>query len=141
VARAERFDLQSEYIEPDLERRVLAACAAEPEVFQTCADLLPADAFPAEQETWLALAAAAQTGVGAELLPWEPSAEPLEDARRLADLLARRHVAAVLEAGAGALHGEKPGAEVLAELEQLTATARQALEDLERLERAVRNRL
>ncbi len=128
MARAERFDLQSQYIEPDLERRVLAACAAEPEVFQACAELLPADAFPAEQETWLALAAAAQTGVGAELLPWEPSAEPLEDARRLADLLARRHVAALLETGAGALHGEKPGAEVLATIEQLAGQSRLALQ-------------
>ena len=85
MAQATRFDLQSEYIERDLERRVLAACAAEPEVLTACAGILTADAFPAEQETWLALAAAAQTGVGAELLPWEPSAEPLEDAARLAD--------------------------------------------------------
>jgi len=128
VARAERFDLQSEYIEPDLERRVLAACAAEPEVLADCAALLKADAFPAEQEAWLALAAAAQTGTGIEPLPWEPSAEPLEDAARLADLLARRHVAAVLENAAQALHGEQPGTEVLADLERLAGAARLALQ-------------
>ena len=128
MARAERFDLQSEYIEPDLERRVLAACAAEPEVLATCAGTLPADAFPAEREAWLALAAAAQTGISIEALPWEPSAEPLEDAARLADLLARRHVAALLETGAGALHGEKPGAEVLATIEQLAGQSRLALQ-------------
>jgi replicative DNA helicase len=128
VARAERYDLQSQYIEPELERRLLAACAAEPEVLRTCAGRLTPDAFPAEQEAWLALAAAAQTGAGIEPLPWTPSAEPLEDAARLADLLARRHVAALLETGAGALHGEKPGAEVLADLERLAGAARLALQ-------------
>jgi replicative DNA helicase len=128
VARAERFDLQSQYIEPELERRLLAACAAEPEVLRTCAGRLTPDAFPAEQEAWLALAAAAQTGTGIEPLPWTPSAEPLEDAARLADLLARRHVAAVLENAAQALHGERPGAVVLADLERLAGAARQALQ-------------
>ena len=128
MARAERFDLQSQYIEPELERRLLAACAAEPEVLADCAALLKADAFPAEQEAWLALAAAAQTGTGIEPLPWEPSAEPLEDAARLADLLARRHVAAVLENAAQALHGEQPGTEVLADLERLAGAARLALQ-------------
>lgn len=128
MARAERFDLQSQYIEPELERRLLAACAAEPEVLRTCAGRLTPDAFPAEQEAWLALAAAAQTGAGIEPLPWTPSAEPLKDATRLADLLARRHVAAVLENAAQALHGEQPGTEVLADLERLAGAARLALQ-------------
>lgn len=128
LASAERFDLQSQYFRPELERGLLAALAAEPELFWAVAERLPADAFPAEREAWLALSAAVQSGLQPERLPWPASAEPQEDAARLADLLARRLGAAVLEEVAAALHGDQPGPEVLALLERQAGAARQALQ-------------
>lgn len=124
------YNLANEHVDLDLERRLLAALAADEELRRTCRSKTLPEAWAVERETWLALAAADAAGIPAELPPWEPSQDPAGDLDRLVDLMHRRLAAGAVERVAVAIADPgRPGQAALDLMEREARLARKALEE------------
>lgn len=131
MARAERFNLTAEFCDPEAERAVIAAVAANPPLYWELLDTLPPGVFATHREAWEEVAAA----VEAEARPsvpgdWVPAADPVSAARRLADLYQRREIARVLERLGRDLYGDAPASNLLAVLEEEAARVQAAVREV-----------
>lgn len=119
------YSLESEFLDPLTEQRLLAAIASDLNLYWQLQDLLPEGSFCAEAAAWTQLREAVSAGA----MPAVPKAKPSEDARtdalRLADLYQRRLLAGLQERLAEALFDEsRPAAAVAALLEEEAAVVR-----------------
>jgi replicative DNA helicase len=111
------FSLQDEFIDPTAERSLIAAMVRNRSLYWELLDLLPADVFITEVDTWQQVT----RSIDAEQHPaipaaWQPATNPQATARRLADLYQRRLLAAAQERLAQALFDDTTPATAIATL-------------------------
>ena len=119
------YSLESEFLAPETEQRLLAAIASDVSLFWQLQDLLPEGSFCTESAAWQELSEAVGAGQAPILPRREASKNPQADALRLADLHQRRLLAGLQERLAEALFDEtRPAAAVAALLEEEAAVVR-----------------
>lgn len=119
------YSLESEFLDPRTEQRLLAAIAGDLNLYWQLQDLLPEGSFQSESAAWNALRESVSAGTVPAVLPVEPSVDARGDALRLADLYQRRLLAGLQERLAEALFDEsRPAAAVAALLEVEAAAVR-----------------
>src|ERR1700687_6349356 len=117
----QNFIPHSEFTDVTAEREVIAAIAANPELYPEVHSLLLADAIYVEAEAWHNVT----TAITLKKPPlkfdgWPTTTDLRSSAQRLNELLQRRVVASALEAIAQKLYTpEKPARTLLTELRQL----------------------
>lgn len=129
------YNLADRFLQPELERSVLAALRDDPQLYWQLIDTLPPGTFAAEPAAWEALS----TRVEKDEAPddevpgeWGPSADPARDAAKLADLHQRRLLAGAQERLAAALTDDSvSGAELARRLEEEGARVQAAIRELE----------
>ena len=110
--------LAAEHTAADVELALIAAVAADRELYQKLRDRLLDGTFFHEGERWQALGEAIATG-GPFSMPSAPAPDPQAAAGYLVELLHKRQVAGLIQRTAGELHqGEKPARDLALELEQ-----------------------
>lgn len=134
------YRLGDRFRDHERERALLAALAANPNLYWEYADLLAPDTFAHEHGVWSKLSAAIGQGIAMDgIVPsgdtpgdaWQPSAAPQKDAEKLADLHQRRLLAETQERLADDLHDEKsPAADIAQRLEEQAAKVQQAIRQL-----------
>jgi replicative DNA helicase len=98
------FSLQDEFTDPTAEQALIAAVARNRSLYWELLDLLPADVFTTEADTWQQVARAIDTEQRPAIpADWQPTTDPQATACRLADLYRRRLLAAAQERLAQAL--------------------------------------
>lgn len=124
------FQLTDEWMDIDAERALVAAVAKDAALYWEVFDHLPAGVFIDDEvaEAWQQVAAA----IEADKIPeppaeWTATPEPLETAKRLADLMQRRMIANAMEQLAAGLYSECPATDLLTQLEQEAAQAQAAI--------------
>lgn len=122
--------LRDEFKSPDTERAVLAALSRNPALYWELRDTLTAEAFDAEPEAWAALSADVE-GERRPRIPegWEPSPNPADSARHLADLLRWRQLADLQERISRGLFNREPPQELAARLEESAADVQALFRD------------
>lgn len=133
MATASAYRLIEDFIEPELERAVLAALAQQPELFWRQADSLRPGVFAAEAEAWRQLAADIQAERPAAVPPeWMPTPEPDAAAAELLDLHKRRALAELVEdIGASIRNTDEAAAAIAARIEERAGVIGAALRDVE----------
>jgi replicative DNA helicase len=108
------FDLSDDFILEQLERELLAAVIARPELYWEVEDLLTADAFGVHGQEWQRIGQAVRSGESVEGESWgEPAANGLATAHRIADLYRHRMVAEAQQKIAAALYDPSEDGEAL----------------------------
>lgn len=116
------FHLTDEFTDPAAEQAIIAAITQQPDLYWQCIDLLPAEAFVQERGAWRDLMAAVESERQPRACSWMPARDAIATARRLADLLQRRLLAAAQERLAEALYDEsRPATELTSILEEEAA--------------------
>lgn len=119
------YSLESEFLDPPVEQRLLAAIAGDLNLYWQLQDLLPEGSFCTESAAWAELREAVSRGVVPVAPQTEPGTDPRADALRLADLYQRRLLAGLQERLSEALFDEtRPAADVAALLEEEAAAVR-----------------
>lgn len=130
VKRIPRVDLAGEFADPETERGIIAAVAANPSLYWELVNELPPEAFRTYREMWNNLSAA----VEAEERPsvpsdWAPASDPAGAARRLSDLYQRAQVVGILEWVVQGLYGDAPASDLLTALEEKIARVQAAVRE------------
>ncbi len=119
------YSLESEFLDPQTEQRLLAAIAGDVNLYWQLQDLLPEGSFCVEAAAWSDLREAVTAGGVVPVGNTAPSLDPQADALRLADLHQRRLLAGMQERLSEALFDEtRPAAAVAALLEEEAAAVR-----------------
>jgi len=122
------YTLESEFSDAAAERELLCAVAKNPELFWNLHDLISAETFFAESAAWQRIADAVRSGRQPEIPDgWTAARDPQTCAEHLAQLSARRSIAALLDESAQQLHDAASAPEALiAHLENSVARIRKA---------------
>jgi len=125
-----KFTLPSQYVRPDLERALLAAIAARPEVYWEVLDLLPPEALTETRQTFEELAVAIEQDLSLPAIDGEPAKDPIAAARELAGLYQKRLLANLAQEFADELHKGTSAADLIIGLEEGLARVQQAVREL-----------
>jgi len=90
-------ELPSFFVKPELEKALLAAIAARPELYWEVLDLLPPEALTETRKAFEDLAAAIEQEKPLPKLEGEPAGDPIAAAKELAGLYQRRLLAALAQ--------------------------------------------
>ncbi len=123
-------DLPSFFVNPSLERALLVAIAAKPELYFEVLDLLPPEALTETREVFEDIAEAIEKEKPLPKLDGEPASDPLAAAKELALLYQRRLLAALAQSFLDKLRGDVPTTELIADLEEGLAKVQQAIKEL-----------
>ena len=123
-----------DYSAPEVEAALVAAVAADPDLYWTVLKYLPLHpeaAFTAHVDGWNTVSAAIQAGVAVPhvsgLNGTSPAADPDGAARQLSELHQRRLLAAVCQEGLRSVETGAPPEEIVTRIEEGAAAARQAV--------------
>ncbi len=129
------FSLGDTFIDGALERDVLAAVAANPQLRWELDETLVKGVFARERETWAKLWVRIEEEKPIDgLVPaeWRPSSSPVEDAQKLADYHQRRLIAGIQERTADKLYDlSVPATEIGRELEEDAARVQRSIAALD----------
>lgn len=130
----ERWTLASDFAKPELEHALLAALAANPDLYWQTIDLLHPDAFTEERrQIFMELAAAIEQGKPLSAVAVEgpePASDPLAAARKLADLHQRRLMADLLEQAVQELRTAETAPELISRIENGLMYVQQVVREL-----------
>lgn len=125
-----RFVLAEEFTDPQLERELLAAIAANPELYWELFDLLVPEAMTETRQAFEKLAAAVEQEKPLPAVEGEPAQDPVAAARKLAGLYQKRLLADLAQDFLEKLRGEISAAELITNLEESLARVQQAVKEL-----------
>jgi replicative DNA helicase len=92
------YHLQMEFVQPEVERQLIAAIARNPSLYGELKDHVTSDIFVSEREAWDQLVVAIEHQQPCHVPEgWEPSETPQACAEYLLDLYQRRQIVDVLE--------------------------------------------
>lgn len=126
----EKFTLASEFTSPALERALLAAIVARPEIYWEVLDLLPPEALTETRQAFEELAAAVEQEKPLPAVGGEPAQDPVATARELAGLYQKRLLADLAQNFLEELRGETSPTELITDLEDNLARVQQAVKEL-----------
>jgi len=125
-----KFSLAEKFTNPELERSLLAAIAANPDVYWEVLDLLPPEALTETRQDFEELAAAIERKEPLPDVDGEEAPDPVAAARELATLYQKRILAEVAQNFLERLHSEIPASELITDLETGLVRAQQAVREL-----------
>lgn len=127
----EKFTLARQFAKPELEKALLAAIAARPELYWELLDLLPAEALTTEtRATFESLAEAIEQERSLPVIEGEPTKDPIAVARELAGLYQKRLLADLAQTFLDSLRGETQAADLIAQIEESLTRVQQAVREL-----------
>jgi replicative DNA helicase len=121
-----RFFLASEFTNPILEKELLAAIAAKPEVYFEVLDLLPKEALTQSKQAFIDLAKSIEQGKPLLRVEGKPTLDPLKAAKELSELYQKRLLADLVQSFLEKLRGDFKAAELISSLEDGLAELKQA---------------
>lgn len=124
------YQLTMEFTRPDLEQALLAAVAAQPDLYWQILDILPPEALTETRQAWEDLTQAIQQGTPLPFVEGTPASDPIAVARELASLYQKRLLAEVAQRFLTDLRGNAEAAELIVELETELAKVQQAVREL-----------
>jgi len=123
-------NLESFFVNPELERALLAAIAARPETYWEVLDLLPPEALTETRKAFEELAEAIEQEKPLPKVEGKPAADSVAAARELAELYQKRLLAGLAQEFLDELRGDTPAAELITDLEDGLARVQQAVREL-----------
>jgi replicative DNA helicase len=124
------FQLTDDWVDIEAERGLVAAVAKAPALYWEAIDYLPEGVFVDDEAAaaWRQVA----DDIEADKTPeapadWPADSDPLETAKRLADLMQRRMIAGAMERLAAGMYSKHPATELLTALEEEAAQAKAAI--------------
>lgn len=129
----ERFALAQQFVRLDLERAMLAAIAAKPDVYWQVIDLLHPDALTEYRQQLRTLITCIEQEKPVPPLPGvegDPPPDPMATAKELADLYHKRLLADLVQGSLERLRGETTAVELISGLEGGLNQVQQAVREL-----------
>lgn len=125
------YSIADAFKDEEAERGLLAAIAANPEIYFRVIDMAPPEVWTEHAAAFEAMVAAIEKGEPVTNPGWEPVSDPEAAARKLANLYQKRLLASLLEGVSDQLHNtEEPAANLIAELENGVSSIHQAIREL-----------
>lgn len=125
------FTLEDLHTDVETEKGLLTAIAADPDVYWRIVDLAPVEVWTEYAEAFERAAVAIEKGEKPEAVGGEPVADPVEAARRLANLFQKRQIAGLIQAVSDRLHNtDAPAVDLITELEGGISAVQQAIREL-----------
>ena len=125
------YSIADAFKDEEAERGLLAAIAANPEIYFRVMDMAPPEVWTEHAATFEAMAAAIEKGEPVTNPGWEPAEDPEAAARKLAALYQKRLLASLLENVSDQLHNtDEPAANLIADLENGVSSIHQAIREL-----------
>ncbi|MBC7326413.1 MAG: AAA family ATPase, partial [Moorella sp. (in: Bacteria)] len=125
-----RFVLAEEFTDPQLERELLAAIAANPELYWELLDLLVPEAMTETRPAFEELAAAVEQEKPLPAIEGQPTPNPVAAAKQLADLYQKRLLAELAQDFLQKLRTEVSATELITSLEERLAQVQRVAKEM-----------
>ena len=127
-----RYTIASDFVKPELEKSLVSAILANPELYWQVIDLLPPGSFTEIQDQFQLISEAIEQEkpLPSIELKEEPALQPLETAKELAELFQKRLLADLLESCLSNIRGKSPAKDLISQLETNLIKVQQTVQEV-----------